>query len=142
MNVESAGGERLTEIEKAEALLYNTSIRVVDIEKATGIGKLSISNYRKKITRIREAKWKNVKALADFYDDRELKKINVSELTDFVSQLSLWFQASIQSKKTQSLGEDEYAYVNSSVLEEMRDIILKDDASVLRLLTASKKGKN
>lgn len=60
----------LNDMDKAKAVIADDSIRTVDLETKTGIGRASIINYRSGKTDIERAKWEVVNKLARYYDEQ------------------------------------------------------------------------
>ena len=61
----------LNEMEKAVRVIENQSVTSVEIERETGIGRVSISNYRNRKTDLGKAKWEIINKLAQYYDKSE-----------------------------------------------------------------------
>ena len=77
----------MNEMQKAEALL-KSHIKTSDIERATGINKNSLSQYRNWKTDLNKAKLTIIYKLANYYDQLRLDKIN-SEQQFFTFQSHL-----------------------------------------------------
>lgn len=60
----------LNDMDKAKVVIADNSIRTVDLETKTGIGRVSIINYRSGKTDIERAKWEVVNKLARYYDEQ------------------------------------------------------------------------
>lgn len=60
----------LNDMDKAKVVIADDSIRTVDLEAKTGIGRASIINYRSGKTDIERAKWEVVNKLARYYDEQ------------------------------------------------------------------------
>lgn len=117
----------LTEGEKAKAILDDDQTMIKTISDATGINRITISNYRNGKTKgVGAMKYDNVVALAKLYDQAQIQTINLQKGQDFYK-----FSVILGERFSDMMEDADSRTAN--VLQNLNDLITGDEGIMLDL---------
>lgn len=125
----------MTELDKAQVLLEDSSNTSTDIANETGINLQSLSNYRTNRTDLSKAKWEIIHKLANYYDDQLFAHNAGIGMNNFVARLALWFQEAYEDQIDVADSDEAIPgdRAMADVVNEIKNIVSNDKEIAVRL---------